>query len=178
MKKTFLVLVLATSVAAFAQHGRPAGAGPGMGSSAGSSMGSGAGNSMGRGAQGGMPGDVNTSARGSSANAGSAAGHGKTTDQLLSQNTKLSSQLQGMLPNGMTAQQACSGYKNLGGCVAAIHVANNLGISFDDLKAKTTGDGSVSLGKAIKDLNPNVDAKQEIKKAKGQAKADLKGSNS
>ena len=46
---------------------------------------------------------------------------------------------------------ACNGFKNLGQCVAAAHVAKNLDIpgGFDALKAKTTGTGAVSLGKAI-----------------------------
>jgi hypothetical protein len=41
------------------------------------------------------------------------------------------------------------------------------------LKAKIVGGDS--LGKAIHELNPNVDAKAEAKKAKKQAQDDMKG---
>src|SRR5260370_33056403 len=50
--------------------------------------------------------------------------------QLSNPNSKLSSNLQKLLPKGTTPQQACSGFKNLGQCVAAIHVSHNLGIPF------------------------------------------------
>ncbi|NUQ27821.1 MAG: hypothetical protein HOQ35_04820 [Acidobacteriaceae bacterium] len=92
---------------------------------------------------------------------------------MLTQNTKLSSNLDKLLPQGMTAQQACSGFKNLGECVAAIHVAHNLDIPFADLKNKVAGTGSESLGKAIQSLKPGVDANGELKRAKRQAKDDL-----
>ena len=72
-----------------------------------------------------------------------------SSEQLLNQNTKLASHLQKLLPAGTTPQQACSGFKNLGQCVAAIHVSHNLGISFLDLKAKMMGSKHESLGKAI-----------------------------
>jgi len=101
----------------------------------------------------------------------------KTPDELLNQNTKLASKLDSMLPKGTTAQQACSGFKNLGQCVAAIHVSPNLGISFDDLKTKMTGSGE-SLGKAIHDLKPDVNAKAEAKKGEKQADEDLQESAS
>jgi outer membrane murein-binding lipoprotein Lpp len=91
---------------------------------------------------------------------------------LLTQNTKLSSKLQTL--TGKDPQVACQGFKNLGQCVAAAHVSNNLGISFDDLKLRTTGSDAKSLGSAIHELNPNVDAKAEAKKAKGQAEKDLR----
>jgi hypothetical protein len=97
----------------------------------------------------------------------------QSPDTILSRNTKLSSKLDSLLPKGTTAQQACSGFKNLGQCVAAIHVSHNLGISFDDLKAKTTGDNSENLGKAIHDLKPAVNAKAEAKKGRKQADQDL-----
>jgi hypothetical protein len=96
--------------------------------------------------------------------------------QALSTNSKLSQKLDSLLPNGMTAQQACSGFKNLGQCVAAIHVAHNLDIPFADLKSKMTGSGSESLGKAIHDLKPDANTKAEEKKAKQQADEDLKDS--
>jgi hypothetical protein len=102
---------------------------------------------------------------------------GKTMSDLLTQNTKLSSRLQTL--TGKDAQTACDGFKNLGLCIAAAHVANNVsGISFDDLKSRMTGTDAKSLGDAIHDLNANVDAKGEAKKAKKQADVDLRESGS
>ncbi len=97
-------------------------------------------------------------------------------DTILAKNTKLSSNLDKLLPAGTTAQQACSGFKNLGSCVSAIHVSHNLNIPFADLKSKITGGDS--LGKAIEALQPSANAKAETKKANKQAKADMSQSNS
>jgi hypothetical protein len=93
-----------------------------------------------------------------SASTGSA--HGKTMDEILSKNTRLSGKIQSL--TGMSAQQACSGFKNLGQCVAAARVGKNFGISFGCLKSDVTGQTSqgtscpagtgtksMSLGKAI-----------------------------
>lgn len=104
-------------------------------------------------------------------------GGSKTPDQLLSQNTQLSSRLQSLLPAGTSAQAAASGFKNLGQFVAAVHIAHNLGIPFSQLKADMVGSG-MSLGKAIHTLRPDVNAKKEVKLAKKQAKEDLKQSGS
>jgi hypothetical protein len=81
---------------------------------------------------------------------------------------------------GKDAETACSGFQNLGPCVAAAHVAKNLDIpgGFDGLTTKMTGSTSVSLGKAIQELAPDADAKAEAKKAKKQTSDDLKESTS
>jgi hypothetical protein len=81
---------------------------------------------------------------------------------------------------GQDAQTACNGFKNIGQCIAAAHVAKNLNIpgGFDALKAKVTGTGAVSLGKAIKGFAPEVDTKAEVKKANKQAEDDLKETSS
>jgi hypothetical protein len=100
----------------------------------------------------------------------------KSPDEILSNNTKLSSNLEKLLPKGVTAQQACSGFKNLGQCVSAIHVAHNLDIPFDQLKDKLTGANPESLGKAIQQLKPDADAKAEAKKGQKQADHDLRES--
>ena len=117
----------------------------------------------------------------------------KTPDQILANNTKLSDKLAKLLPNGMTPQQACANFKNLGQCVAAIHVAHNLGIDFNSLECDmtlkpvsgttcpaNTGTGSkgMSLGQAIDTLKPGSDAKAESKKATKQANDDIKESGS
>jgi hypothetical protein len=77
-------------------------------------------------------------------------------------------------------QSACSGFKNLGQCIAALHVAKNLDVQggFDALKGKMTGKGAVNLGKAIQQLDPNVKAKAESKKATKQANEDFKAAQS
>jgi hypothetical protein len=92
----------------------------------------------------------------------------------LTQNTKLSSKISSL--TGMNAQQACSGFKNLGQCVAGAHVAHNLGGSctFTNLKGAMTGAHSESLGQAIHGCNPHVDARAEAKKGKKQADDDIK----
>lgn len=102
----------------------------------------------------------------------------KSPSDLLSQNTKLSSRLQGLLPAGTNVGEAAQGFKNLGEFVAATHVAHNLDIPFDLLKERMTGPSPVSLGKAIKELKPDVNARAEVKKAKKQADKDLKESGS
>jgi hypothetical protein len=101
---------------------------------------------------------------------------GKTNSSVstrLASNTKLASKLQSLLPAGTDLQQASQGFKNLGQFVAAVHVSKNLGIPFDQLKAKMVGPPAESLGKAIHDLKPATDAKAEAKKAGKQADQDI-----
>jgi hypothetical protein len=100
----------------------------------------------------------------------------KNVSNNLAHNTQLSSKLQGLLPSETNLQQASAGFKNMGQFVSAVHVSHNLNIPFDQLKSKMTGDHSVSLGKAIHELKPDVDAKAEAKKAEHQADQDLKES--
>ncbi len=98
--------------------------------------------------------------------------------EVLSHNTAIAGKIKAL--TGEDAQTACSGFKNLGLCVAAAHIAKNLDIpgGFDALKAKLTGPNAESLGKAIHDLKPDADAKAEAKKANKQKAADLKESGS
>ena len=109
------------------------------------------------------------------------AGLGSAADASLrvSQNAGLSAQLQPLLPAGTTLTQSAAGFRNEGQFVAALHVAHNLNIPFDQLKAKVTGSNRVSLGKAIEDLRPNLDDKavrDNIKLADHQATRDLEQS--
>ena len=113
------------------------------------------------------------------------ASHGKTMDQLLTQNTKLADKISTL--TGQQGQQACSGFKNLGQCVAAAHVSKNLGINFGCLKSDMTGTApatgtscpagtgskSMSLGKSIQTLSPKTDSKTATKKGQQQANQDL-----
>ena len=101
------------------------------------------------------------------------AGRHTVTEQL-TQNTRLSSKLAGLLPAGTNLPAAAAGFKNLGAFVAAVHVSHNLGIPFDQLKARIVP--GKSLGQAIHELHPKVDAKAEAKKAKKQAKEDVNSS--
>src|SRR5438128_8405230 len=161
-----LVAVLFTSGAStFAQRPHPSLGGPPSG-------------------QGGRPQDTGpgTGSGMSSAHEGGATTRNDMShasrSEVLSHNTAIAGKIQGL--TGQDAQTACSGFKNLGQCVAAAHVAKNLDIpgGFDALKAKVTGTGSMSLGKAIEELSPNASAKSETKKANKQAADDMKESGS
>jgi hypothetical protein len=179
-----LAVLLYTSIAV-AQHGHGAGAtGSGIG------MGNGAGNGMGHDAASGTHG--NSQAGMGNANSGSmASAHGKTAADILSKNTALADKISKLTHESAT--DACAGFKNLGQCVAAAHVAKNLGLTFDCLKSDMLGTApaqgvtcpsgtgtakSMSLGKAIQTLDPDANKKAESKKGQSQAKADLKESNS
>lgn len=93
---------------------------------------------------------------------------------VLSHNTAIAGKIKAL--TNEDAATACEGFKNLGRCVAAAHVAKNLNITggFDALKAKITGTGAMSLGKAIQSFDPNANAKSEVKKANKQADDDMK----
>ena len=101
----------------------------------------------------------------------------KSIDQVLHDDARLSAKLQDMLPADMTPQQACAGFKTLEQCITAIHLAQNLKLPFTDLKAKTTGKGSIGLQKAIEQMAANANSKDELKKAKKQAADDMKNTN-
>lgn len=185
MNRMSMMLALLAAVlyvgapAALAQHGRGGGMGGGpvgVGGNPGMGM------PGGHGPAGGQPG-ASDSGRGAQGrnndsttnNSQRNIGKMPAPDQL-DRHPKLSSRLAGLLPAGTNMQRAASGFKNLGQFVAAVHVSHNLGIPFDQLKAKTTGSGAESLGKAIHQLDPNADAKAEAKKAESQARQDFNDS--
>lgn len=118
--------------------------------------------------------------------------HRMTMTQQLTKNTALAGKIQKL--TGMPAQQACSGFKNLGQCVAAAHVSQNLGIGFACMKADMTGVAApasancpvvkgaastkgMSLGRAIQTLQPTANSKLEVKKGNKQADQDIKESS-
>lgn len=138
----------------FAQHGH----GGGMGGSA-SMHGS----------------DHSSSTHGSSGNHSGQSSTQSSVSTRLSSNTKLAGKLQSLLPPGTDLQTAASGFKNLGQFVAAVHVSHNLGIPFDQLKAKMQGPPTESLGKAIHQLKPDANAKSETKTAESEANNDMDG---
>lgn len=110
----------------------------------------------------------------------------RTPDQLLTQNTQLSSKLSSLLPAGTDLQAAANGYRNLGQFVAAVHVSHNLGIPFAQLKCTelATADACPGmtvpakgshLGQAIQTLKPamtSADSKSAAKEAEKEASAE------
>jgi len=155
----FVALTFACSSPVFAQRSHPGG-GPPAGHGPSTASGSG----MGEANKGGAMSHTDMS-------------HSSPSD-VLSHNTAIAGKINSL--TGQDAQTACNGFKNLGQCVAAAHVAKNLDIpgGFDALKAKMTGASSMSLGKAIQQLSPNANAKSETKKANQQAADDLKETSS
>jgi hypothetical protein len=117
-------------------------------------------------------------------------------------NPKLEARLMALIPNlplGTTIQDVAGGFKNWGQFVAAVHVSNNLGIPFADLKARMTGlpvpgmtpglvvpTTPLSLGQAIQASKTTIPVtpttttltpttiQAEVKKAEDAANADLR----
>lgn len=101
-----------------------------------------------------------------------AADKARKTDWI-ERNPQLNERLTKMLPAGMQLRDAASDFKNRGQFIAALHVSQNLGIPFADLKARMTGPDAKSLGQAIHDFRPDIelrDARKEADKAEKQAK--------
>jgi hypothetical protein len=99
----------------------------------------------------------------------------------VTQNPGLSAQLQPLLPAGTTLAGAAAGFQNQGQFVSALHVAHNLNIPFDQLKSQMTGSNAVSLGKAIHNLQPNLDnstIKDNVKLADHQTARDVRQAES
>lgn len=161
MKRLILAMLtvaaLALAAPAFAQRSHPGGGPP-----------------AGHGPDSG-PGMSNSHDAGSTARSDMSRG---APSDVLSHNTAIAGKIKTL--TGEDAQTACGGFKNIGQCVAAAHVAKNLSIpgGFDALKAKVTGSSAVSLGKAIKGFAPDADAKAETNKANKQADDDLKETTS
>ena len=65
-------------------------------------------------------------------------GLGQSADGTLNvtRNPELSSRLQTLLPNGTTVAKAAAGFEDQGEFISAVHVAHNLNIPFDQLKAR------------------------------------------
>jgi len=103
----------------------------------------------------------------------------KTASQQLTAHPQLASKLAKLAG----VKDPCSGFKNFGQCVAAVHVWHNLGlqtksptISFATWAKDVQSAGS--LGKAIQIVDPSANAKAEARKAQRQANADIKESSS
>lgn len=153
----FLTLtIVLVAMPVYAQHGH--GGSMGGGAAASGSMGHGT--------------DHPTPDSNSHKNSGKGSTESSVSDRL-EDNKKLASKLQSLLPAGTDLQQAAQGFKNLGQFVAAVHVSHNLGIPFDQLKAKMIGPPKESLGKAVQALKPAANSKEEVSKAEKQAKQDM-----
>lgn len=170
IERILMIALLALAIPAFAQHGaHGGGTGAGGGLSSGGGMGSGnMGSAHGNSGDHSMGDSGNTSQHGSMAS--------QSPDKVLSHNTAIAGKIKTL--TGMDATTACKGFKNLGQCVAAAHVSQNLDIPFSSLQSKMTGSNPVSLGKAIQELKPSANSKSETKKANKQAEQDIDESSS
>lgn len=81
-----------------------------------------------------------------------------------------------MLPAGMTLNQAALGFKNQGQFIAALHVSQNLGIPFANLKTQMV-DKHMSLGQSIQSLKPSANATTATKEAEVETERDLKSTD-
>jgi hypothetical protein len=143
---------------------------------------------------------------GTGTSAGTGTGTGSTTAttplnpiaQKL-QGKPLGARIEKMLPSTMTLNTASAGFRNQGQFIAAVHVSQNLGIPFADLRAtmlglplpsahtptigtaapgtttatSTTTSSPLSLGQAIQKLRPSANSTTEAARAQTQATADL-----
>lgn len=164
---TLAALTMLGTSPVFAQHGHPGGgppAGVGGPSGAGSAAGD-HGPSMGA-----ANGNANSTAHPNSMQASPA--------DVLSHNSAIGDKIKTL--TGQDASTACGGFKNIGQCIAAAHVAQNLNIQggFAALKSTMTSGSGMNLGKAIQTLAPSANAKSESKKANKQAQQDLNSTNS
>ena len=84
-------------------------------------------------------------------------------------NTRLAA----LVPQGMSSEEACRGFSSATDCALVLHIAQNLDISFADLKGKLASGESLSA--ALSTLKPGVDPQAEITKAEAQARSDMTG---
>ena len=127
MKLKFILALVAMAgfsvLPAFAQHGHGGSSGGGGGHDSHASS------SSSHGGDSGKSGDKDGDSHGGH------GGHGNLAAKLAA-NPALSAKLSALLPPGTNLATASAGFKNLGQFVAAVHVSKNLGIPFDQLKAK------------------------------------------
>ncbi len=155
----FVALTFACSSSALAQHGSHPGGGPPAGHGPSNAP------------------DLKGDSASGSSMSHTDMSHASPSD-VLSHNKVIGSKIQSL--TGEDAATACGGFKNMGQCMAAAHVAKNLNIpgGFAALKAKVTGSGAMSLGKAIEALEPTANSKAEVKKANKQASDDMREAES
>jgi len=83
-----------------------------------------------------------------------------------------STRLAALVPSGMSAQEACAGFRTVEECAATLHVSQNLNIPFEDLKSRVTA--GTRLAAAIHQLKPDANVKAEVRKAEEQARNDTR----
>lgn len=160
--------------AVLAQHGHAGGMGMGNAEM---------GNSM-------AHGSANGSDHGSSSTNAPPTSAQKITE-VLSKNPAMGDKIVTLTGDKLGAADACSGFKNIGQCIAAVHVSKNLpGMNFFCLRQAMTGTSAgsfapkggcsvtsnMSLGKAIQKLDPQADSSAETKKANSESQQDMKAS--
>jgi len=163
--------VLLYGSAALAQHGHAGG------------MGSAMGNSM-------SHGSMNSSDHSASSGTAAPTSSQKISD-VLSKNPVIGDKIVTLTGDKLGAADACTGFKNIGQCIAAAHVSKNLpGMNFFCLRqamtktsagtnAPSTGcsvTGKYSLGQAIQKLDPQADPAAATKKAGTETQQDMKAS--
>ena len=175
------------ATAAMAQHGPPAGRGGGnMPPMSAPSMDRGQPERMGRTAVD-MPRQTSRieQANIDHANHAEARTNKRHAETRLDDNTRLSAALstsfarRGIaLPEGGLST-ACTGFSNLGDCVAALNAAHNLSLNggFDALKTAMTTGEKQSLGQAIQTLKPDADVAMAERQARSDAKRTLDEAN-
>jgi hypothetical protein len=97
---------------------------------------------------------------------------GASIGQSIAAKPELAARLQPMLPAGMSFETAAAGFRNQGQFVAALHVSQNIGISFVQMRSLMV-DQHESLGQAIHALRPGADATAEADRAEKDAQKDL-----
>ena len=115
-------------------------------------------------------------AHGSQKGPGAGPGAAANFEGRLAGNSNLSQRLQSLLPPGTSLEAAAQGFKNQGQFIAALHVSHNLNIPFSQLKGEMVGPDHDSLGRAIRDLRPDLGSKtvkKDVKQAENQAKNDV-----
>jgi hypothetical protein len=86
----------------------------------------------------------------------------------VSGNTRLAA----LVPSGMTTREACTGFKDVAECSAALHVSQNLNIAFPDVRERVIG--GQTLEAAVHALKPSANSRIEVKRAEQQASQDLR----
>jgi len=173
--KNLLTLLVSVSVLVFLTVASASAQGKSLGNGPGASVGQGHGQANGH--------DHDQSKAGSD----SKSNHGATksdwqtkVDERFQNDPAFATKIKSLLgPNttDVQLQAAMMGFKNGGQFMAAMHVSHNLGISFDELKAKMTGVSTnaagktvttapMSLGKAIQQLKPTLTPDQANDAAK------------
>ena len=93
----------------------------------------------------------------------------------IERNPYLSSIVKPLLPLRMPITMAAAGFKGDKQFLAALHASRNIGIPFNEIKTRMTGDHRMSLSDALRKIRPEMTqnlAKAEAHKGEEQAKDD------